>query len=419
MKLLFVIGNVYPYDDANSMIIMRICRELKRIDPDIDLYLLGRGEDNGQVNLDGINIIRFTEDKEKQSSKWLREFFDNYRDASLPRKAIQLLKNPTGMVEYILNKISTKKPWIQYQYAIQEISRDINFDAIIGVSFPFHTCTAIVKSKLNVPFVYYQLDPYASHYLNNKRMIRLLEESNVCKRASMIIMTDLIYRDYKNNILKRYLRRSLVMGFPAIEQMDFKTRPRDEQIRMLYLGTMYYDIRSPLAFLKLVYIIVNEGFNIRVDFVGPIEGTPSEEVSHYLDLLKNYVYYHGRVSAKNAKEWIERSDVLINIGNSIRNQIPSKLFEYFSSGKPIINCYKIDDCPSLQYTDRYPHCINIRDNQDLDKELISHIYELLMEYIENPIQYEMIECLFPDFTIKEVVETFYEALGHLISFPDQ
>ena len=58
-------------------------------------------------------------------------------------------------------------------------------------------------------------------------------------------------------------------------------------------------------------------------------------------------------------EAYDRTDVLINIGNSVLNQMPSKIFEYISSGKPIINVFKSPDCPTLKYLTRYPLALNL------------------------------------------------------------
>jgi hypothetical protein len=58
-------------------------------------------------------------------------------------------------------------------------------------------------------------------------------------------------------------------------------------------------------------------------------------------------------------QFIADADILINLGNSIPVHLPSKTLEYINTGKPIVNFYKLDDCPTLQYTCRYPLCLNL------------------------------------------------------------
>ena len=36
----------------------------------------------------------------------------------------------------------------------------------------------------------------------------------------------------------------------------------------------------------------------------------------------------------------------MNIGNKVVNQLPSKVLEYISTGKPVINTYKDEKCPA-------------------------------------------------------------------------
>ena len=53
------------------------------------------------------------------------------------------------------------------------------------------------------------------------------------------------------------------------------------------------------------------------------------------------------------------ADVLINLGNTVTNQLPSKIFEYFSSGKPILNLCANPSDPALRYFARYPLALTL------------------------------------------------------------
>ena len=66
------------------------------------------------------------------------------------------------------------------------------------------------------------------------------------------------------------------------------------------------------------------------------------------------------VSSSEATSIRNNADFLINIDNTNMTQVPSKLFEYISTGKPIINFYFNDKSPSLVYLQRYPLCLNIK-----------------------------------------------------------
>lgn len=416
MRVLFVLGNVYPHDDANSMIVMRICKELKRIDSKIEVSILGISDEEGSEILSDIKIHRFVISQLNGLSDNLRDFLTRNISISRKQKIIRLLKNPKLFVEYIQNRIKVNSPSIQYRNAIRSLHHDNSYDAVIGVSFPFTACLGAARTGLNIPFFYYQLDPYFSHYLQPNKRMSLNQERYVCRKANAIILTDLIYKEYMQSPLKKYLKKSIIVGFPAIEQVESTSLSAHKRvngrIHMLYLGSLYYDIRSPKGFLKLANEMIRNGIDLSVDFVGPVFGTPDEDTISYLHNLGDHVMFHGRVNGQEAKEWFEKTDILINIGNTIKNQMPSKIFEYFSSGKPILNFYKFDQCPALQYTNRYPLCMNIPENFTLSQDFIASVRDFCVSNVGCRIPYNEVENIFSDFTVREVGRRFHDYLSY-------
>lgn len=416
MKILFALGNVYPHDDANSSIIMRICRELQNIEPEIEIYLLGLGNSDGSEVFNGIQITQFSISDLINISNGLEAFLQKNRANSRKRRFMQLIFSPQFLFEYIQARIKSPSPSMQYRDRILTLHHQHHFDAIIGVSFPFVACLGAAQARLNVPFIYYQLDPYFSHYQQSNKRLSIKQENYVCQRANTIILTEQIYNDYLQSPLKKSLSKAVVLGFPAIEKASYTgtshspDRNSKRGIRMLYLGSLYYDIRSPRIFLKLVYEMLKNGFEVAVDIVGPVFGSPDEDTRNYLDLLRNHIVFHGRVNKDVVKAWIDKADVLINIGNRIENQLPSKIFEYFSTGKPILNFYQLRRCPTLKYTNQYPACMNISEVQVFTKEYLIAVHDFCVKNMRHILSYETIEKIFRDFTCREVGKKFYDLL---------
>ena len=117
---------------------------------------------------------------------------------------------------------------------------------------------------------------------------------------------------------------------------------------------MYRNIRDPRATIAL-FDKVCEDPDIEATFAGTLEGESAAE--YFPEGCR--VQYAGVLKGKELAEAYDRTDVLINIGNSVLNQMPSKIFEYISSGKPIINVFKSPDCPTLKYLTRYPLALNL------------------------------------------------------------
>ena len=70
------------------------------------------------------------------------------------------------------------------------------------------------------------------------------------------------------------------------------------------------------------------------------------------------------MSKDDSTAFIRRADFLINLGNTMTNQVPSKIFDYISTGIPIINICKSESCPTIPYMNRYRLAINIVESQD-------------------------------------------------------
>ena len=66
------------------------------------------------------------------------------------------------------------------------------------------------------------------------------------------------------------------------------------------------------------------------------------------------VDYHGRVSKEEVSLYEKNADILINIMNAYEAIVPSKIFELFATGKPILNFITQGDDGSLNYFNKYP-----------------------------------------------------------------
>jgi hypothetical protein len=59
-----------------------------------------------------------------------------------------------------------------------------------------------------------------------------------------------------------------------------------------------------------------------------------------------------------------------SIRNSVEFQIPGKIFEYMSTGKPILHFSKFSEDPAITYLKRYPKALIINEWERNIKEQI-------------------------------------------------
>lgn len=414
MNLLFVLGSVYPRDDANSNIVNSIAANLKSRYEGIHIIELGLNDQIDPISkyeINGVTIYGMGNTFKTRLSKKIISYLDSFEIRTKIHLIVLLLKRPDLAIEYLKKMIRFGNVQKCYQVQIKEICVKERIDIIICVSYPFLTAMAVAKMRMKLPYIYYQLDPYFSHYMQPNRRKALSQEAYVCERSDAIIMTDLIYNDYIKSSLSKFLTKSTILGFPVIEENSrcnvMLGLRKEGIIKLAFVGTLYEDIRSPSYLFILMNELVNRGIQIHLDLVGPLVGNINIPQTEWLS-------YHGRLSVSEAKIYIQQADILINIGNSINNQMPSKIFEYFNSGKPIINLYKLDDCPTLPYANRYPYCISVKETRDVSIETCECVEDFIRENKNKLVLSEKVVDMFPECTTNQVVNRLMQVIQSVI-----
>ena len=120
----------------------------------------------------------------------------------------------------------------------------------------------------------------------------------------------------------------------------------DDKIVLAYIGSFYPGVREPHSLLSLVREIVERRKGLVESLEVHIYGetrTVRETFDEFM-VLGNMLHLHGPTSHDVVKQVLEQADVLVNIGNNTAYQLPSKLVEYISTGKPLINIYSVVRC---------------------------------------------------------------------------
>ena len=101
------------------------------------------------------------------------------------------------------------------------------------------------------------------------------------------------------------------------------------------------------------------------------EDFSSEFVDEYLSGKISNIVYHGEVSPEKADWYAQKADILINIGNKEFNLLPSKLIDYVSMGKPIINISQIENCATLPYMAKYPIGLQLFEEKEITENVLN------------------------------------------------
>jgi glycosyltransferase involved in cell wall biosynthesis len=185
-------------------------------------------------------------------------------------------------------------------------------------------------------------------------------EKKIFKRSDHISVTN-------HNIANEYMRiipglLHKVTVIPPLlvltTSLQNEKRVNREKIILGYFGTLYQGLREPAYLLRLFEGLLRRvpGFGLELHFWGSTDSC-LEQFDQYAHLVGRSIFLHGEIARQVVVEHMAEVTVLVNIGNSCKFQLPSKLVEYMGAGKPIVNIPCIPDDGSTLLLQNYPEIL--------------------------------------------------------------
>jgi hypothetical protein len=107
---------------------------------------------------------------------------------------------------------------------------------------------------------------------------------------------------------------------------------------------------------------------------------------------------------------MREADVLVNIGNVTPFELPSKLVEYVSIGKPILNIVRSENDSSVEFLEAYPGSMNLMDNAST---LVEVQLNEVLQFLEHPphIENQKLQNWLATFQIEKIADTYKRCLA--------
>lgn len=245
---------------------------------------------------------------------------------------------------------------------ICEITKEEQADYVICFSLPFETGYALRNRLPCGKLIAYNLDPYylCESITVSEAKERERREASLFRSCRHIFTTPLLYPQYRDTALVEFLQKMTPLEFPCVVENDHRAVVSDigdgEEIKCVYAGRLNALARNGEAVARVLGAAFKKQPRLRLDIYG--DGSDAA-FTRLRDDFPSRVSFKGRVSYEEALRAMNSADILINIGNRIANQLPSKTLTYISTGRPIVNFYELPCCPTLEYIERYPLGINI------------------------------------------------------------
>lgn len=364
MKALFVLTDRFPDSGACSSLLVKMFDEGKLADK------------LGQVH---VLIPKYSKDDPSLETVGKVTVHRALMPAFLPAAELKKMKSrPDILLRGILAKLWDRKlaRRVQKNRFLQDcflgdLTRSIcklhakeQFQVLIPIAGSYEVAAAAMKvaQRKNIKLLLYQVDPCTTNasYSRNSLAAREQLEDALYHHADAVITTPII-RAERQAAGKPELEKVTAMEFPNVstEPIITETRKPTEKLTCVFAGRIYHGIRNPAYTVKLFEQLTDR--NIQLHMYGV---TDEELASFKIKPTAGTVFCHGLCPLEQVQEKIRQADIVVNIGNIMTNQVPSKIFEYISSCKPIINIAANSNCPSVAYLNRYPRALTLVEGEN-------------------------------------------------------
>lgn len=294
------------------------------------------------------------------------------------------------------------------------------YDWVVSVAYPFTNHLVAARwTPESTRLALYNLDPYWNNgtYPPQLAAARADEEADVYQKANCIFCTPEQLPDYQIPAFQRVAGKIHPLPYPKL------VRPKVQQacpiqfdpecINLLYLGTVYGDIRKPEALFKLFQHAVEIEPKLRLYIVGKKFGADADlYLTEYKAKLGGKLQCYSPIPPEQTMDLLLRADVLVNMGNTVRNQMPSKVVEYISTGKPILNISASETCNTLVVLKRYPLCFQCFSWPEETSVVAKELVNFCQREKGNAIPWSEIEVLYDDLKLDQIARNFLQVLSN-------
>lgn len=293
-------------------------------------------------------------------------------------------KNVLAFCGTIINKIALLLsiptwPLISYRYSrrIYEIIKSLHikhkFDIVVPVYTQIDTIIAANHLKQEYPdikVIPYMLDSLAAGYGPKQFSKGWVEsrglkwENRIFKDVDHIVMMKSSEDFYMRHKELSYMSKVSFLDIPLYVCNDKKATSSNKIPVITYVGSIPSHIRNPKYFLDVFRALNNA--KIILQIIGPSTCEPL--IQQYLKSDKRIKRIQS-VPHSEALEIIANSDMLLNLGNNLTTMMPSKIFEYISTGKPIISTAPITNEPCIKYLEKYGNACILYESDSIESSV--------------------------------------------------
>lgn len=258
---------------------------------------------------------------------------------------------------------------------VRQLQKAHGFDCFISTSHPFSGHLACLLAGLGgrrSNWIVDIGDPYslqtepAPYNRSIYQWLSTWVERRVLESANQVSVTTASTADmYRRHFRAVEGKISVIGPLLSLPEVPAVRPEADGVIRVVFVGTLYRHLRSPVPALQHFEALSKAHPEQRCElhFYG-VANDCADVLAEYAARMPGVVTVHGLVPRTQVTEAMAAADALLNIGNHSTVQLGSKVIEYIAMGRPIINFVSIEDDASLNVLRSHPSCLTFSAGED-------------------------------------------------------
>ena len=402
MRILLVLDRVENPASANALLGFRLAEQLLARDHSVHILTLWDGLHTPPAPPQGAvqHLLAFADER------LMNEALENGRKGGTPvhLRLVRLAAHPAAAVA-AFRQLVLKAPrrTVDTKREIERLDAEFHFEAVCAVCAPYRAAFALEGAAISGKKLLWQLDPYASArdytapggFAREGQLLNAMDASFITPQAEP---------DYADGApLAAWRQKVHVLGFPALlPRESFHTEHDD--IQCVFCGSLYPELREP-GFALALFSALNAP-DVTLTMAGGGWERFAEAANTAAATLSKRLVRPGLLPPEEAAALENRADVLVSLGNAYDNQMPSKLFGYFATGKPILHLAMCDTDPTLPYLARYPLALVLYAKDGVTPGVTARLNRWLHEVRGRQLPFAETAQLYPEFTPEKVAEEF-------------
>lgn len=312
---------------------------------------------------------------------FLREIQSN---SSLLKKIFRLFSLAAKLVHIRDYPLRSTLLVSRYVKTIKRII-DLNNQITIVASYtPLEAVVAMLKIKKaykGITAIFYSTDTL-SNEKGNEGMLSIETrtakgirwEKRILSNIDMAIIMECHMNYYLGEQYKLFFPKMVTANFPLLKPQIIISAQKFKGCKktLVYAGTLYKKLRNPSFLCEILYS-VSQCSPINVVFMGG--GDCDDIMGSYVDKSSGVIQFLGMQSHSEAMKYIKECDILLSIGNNESPMAPSKIYEYMSTGKPIIHTYTWEKDPCIEPLMKYGNALLLNEKEEVDVNSICKFIE--------------------------------------------